>query len=169
MLKAIYRGQYFLSNEKAQEIIKKGRSERRLKMKEKDEYAHLVIKYEQELEKAQEEHLGGILAHFNIDRQTWISETERWPLSSEEAGEEWNELVQLEEEKLYDSLRDYRMKPKKFEEVEAILRFKIHNLEDLQEEELALNIEEESSKFLIVDSYIRDLVFKKFNVEEELL
>lgn len=78
-------------------------------------------------------------------------------------------MIKDEDEKQLLSLRNESLKPKSFSDIQKILMFKIHKLEVLKAEELALDIGiDETAKYNILESYLRDLVFFEFGVEEEL-
>lgn len=77
-------------------------------------------------------------------------------------------MIKDEDEKQLLSLRNPNFKPKSFSEIEKILLFKIHKLEVLKAEDLSLDIGiDETAKYNILESYLRDLVYFEFGVEEE--
>ena len=76
-------------------------------------------------------------------------------------------MVRVEDEKLLLSLLSGAQKPKSYSEIKKILEFKVHQLKILNVEDMALDVGmDETAKFNIVESYIRDLVAKEFGIEE---
>lgn len=165
VISAIIRGQYELANEDIKALILKSRKERRNKLEDALEYAKIVTKYQLDLQGLQEKHLGSILARFNIDKAEWKEACNIWEAKNEDGDEGLSALIRQEEAKQLLSLRIPNTKAKPYLFVEEILKFRIKTLEVINPTELGVDLAaDDAAKYDLIETYVNDLVFKKFNI-----
>lgn len=91
----------------------------------------------------------------------------QWVTSSEEASQEWENIIQESQNNLLDTLRDSD-EIIVFPKIKKILEFKLKKLEELSPDDLDLHTApEETAKFNLIDKYLCDCVYNEFKIEEQ--